>query len=88
MHTLKRVMMVVMDMAFVFLAMNALIIALGFLANLLVTSGHGHWTTTGLALALAIALRLFVWLLPLTALTFLIGSLISSKQPAANGDFG
>ena len=84
MNTLKRLMMVVMDMAFVFLAMNALVIVLGFLANLLVTSGHGHWAATGFALVIAIALRTFIWLLPLTALTFLIGSLISSKQPAAN----
>jgi hypothetical protein len=84
MNTLKRLTIVVMDMAFVFLAMNAFVVVFGFLANLFVTSGHGHWTATGLALALALALRLFVWLLPLTALMFLIGSLISSKQPAAN----
>lgn len=84
MNTLKRMVMVVMDMAFVFLAMNALIIVFGFFANLLVTSGHGHWTTTGAALALAIALRIFVWLLPLTALMFFIGSLIGGESPAAN----
>jgi hypothetical protein len=84
MNTLKRMVIVVIDMAFVFLAMNALIIVLGFFANLVVTSGHGHWTATGLALALAVALRIFVWLLPLTALMFLISSLIGGESPSAN----
>jgi nitric oxide reductase large subunit len=84
MNTLKRMMMVMMDMAFVFLAMNALVIVLGFFANLLVTSGHGHWTATSLALTMAIALRIFIWLLPLTVLVFFIGSLIGSETPAAN----
>jgi hypothetical protein len=83
MNTLKRMVIVVMDMAFVFLAMNALIIVLGFFANLLVTSGHGHWTATGLALALAIALRIFVWLLPLTALMLFISFLIGGESPNA-----
>jgi hypothetical protein len=83
MNTLKRMVIVVMDMAFVFLAMNALIIVLGFFANLLVTSGHGHWTATGLAVTLAIALRIFVWLLPLTALMLFISFLIGGESPNA-----
>ena len=41
---------------------------------------HDHWTATGLALA--VALRMFIWLLPLTVLVFLIGSLIGSDHPA------
>jgi transposase InsO family protein len=47
MNTLKRAMMVVMDMAFVFLAMNALVVVFGFFANLVVSSSHGHWAATG-----------------------------------------
>ena len=84
MNTLKRLMMVVMDIAFVFVAINALVIVLGFLANLLVTSGHGHWAATGLALAVTLALRVFVWLLPLTALVFILGSLLAPEVPSAS----
>jgi hypothetical protein len=84
MNMLKRLTTVVMDMVFVFLAMNALIIVFGFFANLVATGGHGHWATAGLALAMAVALKIFIWLLPLTALIFLIGSLIGSEVPSAS----
>jgi hypothetical protein len=84
MNTLKRLVMAGMDMAFVFLAMNALVIVFGFSASLLVTSGHDHWTATGFALALTVALRIFVWLLPLTALVFFIGSLLGAESSAGD----
>jgi nitric oxide reductase large subunit len=80
MNMLKRMMIVVMDMAFVFLAMKAFIIMFGFVANLLATGGHSHWAATGLALVVTLALRVFVWLLPLTALVFIIGSLAPSAS--------
>jgi hypothetical protein len=50
----------------------------------LVSSGHDHWTAAGLALALAVALRVFIWLLPLTAMMFFIGSLIGGESSADN----
>lgn len=84
MNTLKRMMVVVMDMAFVFLAMNAFIVVFGYAANLLATGGHSHWAATGLALAVTLALRVFVWLLPLTALVFIIGSLLAPEAPSAS----
>ena len=84
MKLFKRMLVVVMDMAFVFLAMNAFIILFGYAANLLATGGHGHWAATGLALAVTLALRVFVWLLPLTALVFILGSLLAPEVPSAS----
>jgi hypothetical protein len=37
-------------------------------------------------LVMSVALRLFVWFLPLTALMFLIGSLMGSETPTANNN--
>lgn len=84
MHMLRRLMAVVMDLAFVFLAVNAMALVFGFFVNLFVTGGHGHWAATGLALVMVIALKTFVWLLPLTALMFLIGSLVASERPVTD----
>ena len=80
MNSVRRVIVFVLDMAFVLLALNALAIVFGFLANPLAGVGHGHWTATGFAVVMALALRTLIWLLPLTALVFLIGSLISREH--------
>jgi len=84
MNTVRRLMAVVLDVAFFFLAMNALLVVLILLVNPLIGGGHGHWVVTGYAAVTAIALRTFIWLLPIVAVMLLIGSLMSSERPAAD----
>ena len=84
MNTVRRLMTVVLDIAFFFLAMNALLVVLMFIVNPLIGGGHGHWVVTGFAAITAIALRTFIWLLPAVAVMFLIGSLMSSDRPATD----
>jgi hypothetical protein len=71
MSILRRVIALASDLLFVFLAINALAIVLGFAVNLPVANGHGYWTIHESIIGMAFALNTFVWLLPLTALAFL-----------------
>jgi hypothetical protein len=86
MNTLRRVVLFVIDMVFALLTLNALAIVFGVLANLLIGGGHSHWAASTVMIGMAIALRTFIWLLPLTVLMFLIGSLVS--QPTTIGKNG
>jgi hypothetical protein len=84
MNTMRQILAVVLNIAFVFLAINALFIVLGFIANPLFGSGHGHWALTSLAVIVTIALRTVVWLLPFIVIMLLIGALMGNPQPTAD----
>lgn len=77
-------MAVVLNIAFVLLAINALFIVLGFIANPLLVSGHGHWALTSLEVIVANALRTVIWLLPFVVIMLLVGALMGNPQPAAD----
>ena len=84
MNIVKRMITLASDLLLVFLALSTLAVVLGFGINLLVSSVHGHGTIHDAAIGFSFALHMFIWLLPLTALTFFVSALMGIQIPVDN----